>query len=41
MSQKYIKTRNNNQFSKAYGKYYAQAVYDKKFITTEELSAYI
>ena len=34
MSQKYIKTKNNNRFSKAYNKYYAQAVYDEKFIET-------
>ena len=41
MSQKYIKTKNNNEYSHAYGKYYAQAVYDKKFVTTEELANYI
>ena len=41
MSQKYIKTKNNNRFSKAYNKYYAQAVYEKKFIETEELADFI
>ena len=33
MSQKYIKTQNKNSFNaKSYGKYYAQPVYDQKFI---------
>ena len=41
MSQKYIKTKNNNRFSKAYNKYYAQAVYEKKFIETDELADFI
>jgi len=41
MSQKYIKTQNKNQKSGAFGKYYAQAVYDSKFITTNELAAFI
>ena len=41
MSQKYIKTQNKNDKSAAYGKYYAQAVYDTKFIETEELAAFI
>ena len=41
MSQKYIKTKNNNQFSHAYNKYYAQAVYDQKFIGTDELAEFI
>ena len=41
MSQKYIKTQNKNNQSAAYGKYYAQAVYDTKFIETEELAAFI
>ena len=41
MSQKFIKTKNNNEDSKAHGKYYAQAVYDTKFIETEELAAFI
>ena len=35
MSQKYIKTQNKNSFNqKSYGKYYAQPVYDQKFIET-------
>ncbi len=41
MSQKYIKTQNKNDKSAAYGKYYAAAVYDSKFITTEELASFI
>ena len=41
MSQKYIKTQNKNNQSAAYGKYYAQAVYDTKFIETEELASFI
>ena len=41
MSQKYIKTQNKNDKSAAYGKYYAQAVYDQKFIETEELAGFI
>ena len=41
MSQKYIKTQNKNRESAAYGKYYAAAVYDSKFIETEELASFI
>ena len=41
MSQKYIKTQNKNNQSAAYGKYYDQAVYDTKFIETEELASFI
>ena len=41
MSQKYIKTQNKNNQSAAYGQYYAQAVYDTKFIETEELASFI
>ncbi len=41
MSQKYIKTQNKNSKSAAYGKYFAQAVYDTKFIETDELASYI
>ena len=41
MSQKYIKTQNRNDKSAAYGKYYAQAVYDTKFSETEELASFI
>ena len=41
MSQKFIKVKNNNGDSHAYGKYYATAVYDKKFIETEELASFI
>ena len=41
MSQKYIKTKNNNRKSAAFGKYFAQAVYDSKFIETDELASYI
>ena len=41
MSQKYIKTQNKNDKSLAFGKYYAQAVYDSKFIGTSELADFI
>ena len=41
MSQKFIKQKNNNSKSEAYGKYYAKAVYDKNFIETEQLAEYI
>ena len=41
MSQKYIKTQNKNNKSAAFGKYYAQAVYDNKFIGTSELADFI
>ena len=41
MSQKFVKTRNNNPQSPAYGKYYAQAAYDENFIETEEIAAFI
>ena len=41
MSQKYIKSKNNNQYNSAYGKYFAEAVYDNHFIGTEELAEFI
>ena len=41
MSQKYIKYQNNNSFSPAYKRYFAQAVYDNRFIGTEELAEFI
>ncbi len=41
MSQKFIKTKNNNRTSKAYGKYFAMAVYDSHFVGTEELADFI
>ena len=42
MSQKYIKTQNNNPYNlKSYGKYYAQPVYDKKFIETDDIADFI
>lgn len=41
MSQKFIKSKNKNSFSAAYGKYFATAVYDNHFIGTEELSEFI
>ena len=41
MSQKYIKTQNKNRDSQAFGKYYATAVYDTKFVETEELADFI
>ena len=41
MSQKFVKTRNNNPNSPAYGKYFAQAAYDENFVETEEIAAFI
>ena len=42
MSQKYIKAKNNNQNNAAaYGKYFAQAVYDNRFVETEQLAEFI
>ena len=41
MSQKIQKYRNTNELSKCFGKYYVRAVYDEKFITTEELAEFI
>ena len=41
MSQKFIKYQNNNSFSPAYKKYFCQAVYDNKFIETEQLAEFI
>jgi predicted histone-like DNA-binding protein len=42
MSQKYIKTQNKNRFNtKSFGKYYAQPVYDQKFIETDEIADFI
>ena len=41
MSQKFIKTQNKNTASKAYCKYFAQAIYDNHFVATEELADFI
>ena len=41
MSQKFIKSQNNNSHSQAHGKYFAQAVYDNHFVGTEELADFI
>ncbi|MBQ7413893.1 MAG: HU family DNA-binding protein [Prevotella sp.] len=41
MSQKFIKYKNNNLRSTAYGKYYARAIYDKKPISTKEIANFI
>ena len=41
MSQKYIKSQNKNRDSAAFGKYFATAVYDKKFVETDELASFI
>ena len=41
MAQKFIKSKNNNSKSTAYGKYFATAVYDEKFITTEQIADFI
>ena len=41
MSQKFRKLQNKNDESTAYGKWFATAVYDQRFITTEELAEFI
>ena len=41
MAQKFIKSKNNNRQSDAYGKYFATAVYDEKFITTDQIADFI
>ena len=42
MSQKYIKSQNKNSHNaKTYGKYYAKATYDGKFIETDEIADFI
>ena len=41
MSQKFKKLQNTNDDSTAYGKWFATAVYDQHFITTEELADFI
>ena len=41
MSQKLIKKQNKNTASKAYCKYFAQAIYDNHFVATEELADFI
>ncbi len=41
MSQKVQKYRNTNELSKMFGKYYVRAVYDKRFITTDQLADFI
>ena len=41
MSQKFKKLQNKNNESAAYGKWFATAVYDQNFITTEELAEFI
>ena len=41
MSQKFIKLKNNNPMNKAFGKYYATAVYDNHFVGTDEIADFI
>ena len=41
MAQKFIKSKNNNRQSNAYGKYFATAVYDEKVITTDQIADFI
>ena len=41
MSQKFKKIQNTNDDSTAFGKWFATAVYDQRFITTEELAEFI
>ena len=41
MSQKFVKTRNNNPKSPVYGKYFAQPAYDENFVENEEIANFI
>ena len=41
MSQNFIKLKNNNSQNKAFGKYYATAVYDNHFVGTDEIADFI
>ena len=41
MAQKFVKSQNKNSKSAAYGKYFATAVYDEKFITTAQIADFI
>ena len=41
MSQKFMKYRNTNMNSAAYGKYFARAVYDKNPISTKDIANFI
>ena len=41
MSQKFIKSVNNNNRSSAFGKCFATAIYDKTFIETKQLAEFI
>ena len=41
MSQKFKKLQNKNDESTAYGKWFATAVYDQRFIETEDLANFI
>ena len=41
MSQKFRKIQNSNDESTAFGKWFATAVYDQRFITTEQLAEFI
>ena len=41
MSQKCIKLKNNNRLNKAFGKYFATAVYDNHFVGTDEIADFI
>ena len=41
MSQKFIKSQNKNDQNAAYGKYFATAVYDNRFVETEQLADFI
>ena len=41
MSQKFIKSQNKNDQNAAFGKYFATAVYDNRFVETEQLADFI
>ena len=40
MAQKFKKLQNSNDESTAFGKWFATAVYDQRFISTEELAEF-
>ena len=41
MAQKFIKSQNKNDQNAAFGKYFATAVYDNRFVETEQLADFI
>ncbi|MBQ9230190.1 MAG: DNA-binding protein [Prevotella sp.] len=41
MSQKFIKMKNKNMRSTAFGKWFAKGIYDKNFVSTKQLAEFI